>query len=77
MLTIQDKVAFVNLASRLSPENLHCDGEISRSEAQRKYTVIIREWKLLEKRTGVKVDEDEPWNWIDEVMAYERGTFKK
>ena len=34
------------LDSKLSPENLHCDGEISPSEAQRKYqylTTVARE----------------------------------
>jgi len=27
---------------RLSPENLHCDGEISRAAAQRKYRFLTR-----------------------------------
>jgi len=42
--------AFINLASSLSPENLHCDGEISRAEAQRKYNRLMREWAKLEAR---------------------------
>jgi len=27
---------------RLSPENLHCDGEITRAQAQRKYRFLTR-----------------------------------
>ena len=33
----------------LSPENLHCDGEISRAEAQRKYNYYGRVIRELEK----------------------------
>jgi len=37
-----------SLDSDLSPENLHCDGEISRTEAQRKYNYYGRVIKELE-----------------------------
>lgn len=37
-----------SLDSDLSPENLHCDGEISRTEAQRKYDYYGRVIKELE-----------------------------
>ena len=33
----------------LSPENLHCDGEISQAEAQRKYNYYGKVIKELEK----------------------------
>jgi hypothetical protein len=56
--------AFINLASSLSPENLHCDGEISRAEAQRKYNRLMREWAKLETRVGRIVDEDEVWRLL-------------
>lgn len=56
--------AFINLASRLSPENLYCDGEISRAEAQRKYLRLMREWAQLEARVGRSVDEDEVWRLL-------------
>ncbi len=38
-----------SLDSDLSPENLHCDGEISQREAQRKYNFYGRVIKELEK----------------------------
>ena len=37
------------IASELSPENLHCDGEISQREAQRKYNYYGKVIKELEK----------------------------
>ncbi len=55
--------SFMNLASRLSPENLHEDGEISRAEAQRKYNHLMREWAKLEALVGRTVDEDEVWSF--------------
>jgi hypothetical protein len=36
------------LDSQLSPENLHCDGEISNAEAQRKYRFLATVCKELE-----------------------------
>lgn len=57
------KNKFLNLACRLSPENLHCDGEISRAQAERKRKAIMKEWAALEKEAGRTVDQDEPWSW--------------
>ena len=37
-----------SLDADLSPENLHCDGEISQAEAQRKYNYYGRVIKELE-----------------------------
>ncbi len=54
-------IKFMNLSNQLSPENLHCDGEISRAEANRKYKSLMREWSNLEKQIGFKVSEDEVW----------------
>jgi len=50
---------FNDLSCRLSPENLHCDGEISQAEAKRRYKQIMIEWKALEKIAGRKVTEEE------------------
>jgi hypothetical protein len=50
---------FMRLANALSPENLHCDGEISRSEATRKYKRLMKEWHALEAQVGRKVTEYE------------------
>lgn len=55
------KRAFLNLACRLSPENLACDGEISAREVGKRRRAIQREWAALEKRAGRKVSEGEVW----------------
>jgi hypothetical protein len=62
-LTPEIKREFGNLANALSPENLHCDGEISNAEAARKRTQIMRQWRALEARAGRKVDEGETYAW--------------
>lgn len=46
---------FFKLINRLSPENLHCDGEISISQAQARQRQIMKEWRELEKEAGQKV----------------------
>lgn len=48
----------------LSPENLHCDGEISRTQAMKKYRMLKAEWKEVEKIIGRKVSEDEVWDYM-------------
>ena len=53
---------FSELSDRLSPENLHCDGEISNTEAQRKYVKLMKAWKRLEKKVGRTVTEEEIFN---------------
>jgi len=45
---------FYGLANRLSPENLCCDGECSRSQTRARHQQIMREWKALEKEVGRK-----------------------
>lgn len=54
---------FRSLANQLSPENLHCDGEITRAQAQRRYRSIMKRWRALEKTLGRKVSEDEAWGY--------------
>jgi rubrerythrin len=54
---------FSRLCTELSPENLHCDGEISRTAAMKKYRNLMAEWKEIEKSLGRKVTEDEVYNW--------------
>lgn len=46
-----DDIAY-SLEGDLSPENLHCDGEISRAEAQRKYDFYMKVQDELEEHTG-------------------------
>lgn len=53
---------FIALSCRLSPENLHCDGEISRAQAQTRYRQIMAEWRYLEKMAGFNVTENDVWD---------------
>lgn len=46
---------------QLSPENLYCDGEISRSAGQRRATVINARLRELFTEIGRKVSEDEAY----------------
>jgi hypothetical protein len=52
---------FLSIASQLSPENLHCDGEISLSEARKRERQLRRDWHVLELALGRKVSEDQVW----------------
>ena len=54
---------FLDLACGLSPENLHCDGEISMAQARKRYRALMKEWQGLEKVAGRKVTEAEVWDW--------------
>ena len=53
------KIIFERLAGDLSPENLHCDGEISAAAARKKATVLNTAWKQLEVIIGRHFDEIE------------------
>jgi len=50
---------FSLLAGDLSPENLHCDGEISAAAARRKFKFFNAAWKQLENIIGRRFDEME------------------
>jgi len=50
---------FWDLTCQLSPENLNCDGEISRAEANRRYKRLMKEWHALEAQVGRTVTEYE------------------
>ncbi len=56
---------FVDLATRLSPEWLTCDGELSQREVNRRYSKLQRQWRALEWKAGRAVTEDEVWAWDD------------
>lgn len=47
------------ISSDLSPENLCCDGEISRTATNTKYRALKAEWREVENLLGRKVSEDE------------------
>lgn len=55
---------FLELAGELSPENLSCDGELSRSRVKQKFTQLKREWARLEKQIGMSVKEDLVWDYL-------------
>lgn len=73
MLTIEHKSKFLSLASQLSPENLSCDGELSRAKINARYRKLKGEWSQLEKQVGQEVSEDQVWDWISEVRAHEQA----
>lgn len=52
-----------SLDSKLSPENLHCDGEISAVEANRKYNFYAKVYAELEQYC-LK-------NWLNTPVVYE------
>jgi len=53
-----------NVYGQLSPENLHCDGEISLTEARRRGTVLRRQLKALFQEIGREVDEIEAYRYF-------------
>ena len=58
-LSKEFKDNFISLSNQMSPENLHCDGEITYAQAMRKLRWLKSEWKLLETKCGCKVTEEE------------------
>lgn len=52
---------FESLAGQLSPENLHCDGEISNEEARAKGVKLNAAWSALETIVGHRVSEQDVW----------------
>ncbi len=60
-MTNEIKTEFERLLCRLSPENLHCDGECSAREVRSRLAQIKSEWRDLEKLAGRRVSEDEAW----------------
>lgn len=54
---------FIQLTGELSPENLCCDGELSRSQVRPKLARIQKEWQELEEIFGRKVSEEEAEMW--------------
>lgn len=55
------------LCGELSPENLSCDGELSRTAINAKLRDIRGEWREIENKLGRKVSEEEAENhWMSE-----------
>jgi hypothetical protein len=53
---------FYALLWQLSPENLTCDGELSRSQVQSRYNQLKRHWAQLEAQIGLSVSENLIWD---------------
>lgn len=51
----------LSLYCQLSPENLHCDGEISRAQAARKGVALRRQLRACFKKIGRTVSETEAY----------------
>lgn len=62
------------IACDLSPENLTCDGELSRSAVRAKASALRAEWKEVEKILGRKVTEDEVWDY--ERLGSDWGSYR-
>lgn len=54
----------------LSPENLHCDGEISRSAAARKERALKARLRECEKELGYTVSEHHAWQWWEKNFSH-------
>ena len=68
---------FDDLIGRLSPENLCCDGEISRTQVNKRRAQIWREWNALEKELGRKVSEDEAEEYSYKKYMDKKNLFQK
>jgi len=55
----------LNVYCGLSPENLHCDGEISVAQARVKERKLLAELKDLFKELGREVDEAEAYKYAE------------
>lgn len=61
---------FARLASALSPENLACDGELSRRQVAARHRRLTAEWKALEAEVGRAVTEEEVWREWQALSKY-------
>ena len=68
--------AIVILHSNLSPENLTCDGELSRTEVSRRRAMYTRKLRCLQSALGREVDETEAYHWLESKRKYEQARMK-
>lgn len=57
----------VGCYDELSPENLHCDGEISARQARAKAVEIKARLRALEKELGRRVPEEDAYLWMQKM----------
>lgn len=65
------KEKFYAMTNELSPENLACDGEISKAQARAKFKTIMIRWHNLEDKIGIKVTQGvlDQWEREDTFIA--------
>lgn len=63
--------ALLSVYSGLSPENLTADGELGRTQVQRRYAELQRQRRGLILALGREVDEAEVYGWHGSKTAYE------
>ncbi len=51
----------VDVVAGLSPENLTCDGLLTRAQVRKKFTALMKQKRALEKEFGFAFSEDEVW----------------
>jgi len=56
---------FLGIYCAMSPENLSCDGELSRAQVQARYASLKARLKALAAEFGRMVSEDEAYRWSD------------
>ena len=61
------QVIFAELDSDLSPENLHCDGEITNREANAKLKAILKIANLLHNSGFAIPEHSELTGWLEEI----------
>ena len=59
MLSSEQAERFEPLLALLSPENLTCDGELSRRQINKQRNAIMKKWYALEKELGFVVSDDD------------------
>jgi hypothetical protein len=50
------------ISSKLSPENLTCDGECTKAQVRKRYNELMKAWVKLEVEVGFKI-EPEDFEW--------------
>lgn len=69
MQKITDEIMydFLDIASRLDPAALDCDGEASAEEVLENFTYLTQAWKDLEQKNGITISQKAVWNWYYEI----------
>jgi len=63
-LSNDELLKFLRIHNQLSPENLSCDGELSRTQVAARYKTLTTELKALQQAHGLSNDQ------IDEGLVY-------